>query len=140
MNAFKLMMNKRHLDQRIKVGLAIVVDEVLQCCHGVGNHTSILRRHKGNVASALVSQLRSGDLAEAVAAPFEQTIHVNERVVADQPIGGAEPLEAKLEGIPIQRHLLGRRRPGTIREQVGLEKLVLGGDNVFNLRRDLRLL
>lgn len=132
-NAFKPMVDERHFDQRIKGTLAVVVDEAFKCTHLVNNHAGILWRCKDRLAGALVFQHCAGDLAESVASPFEQVIELNERVVGDQP-SGVEPLKTQLDGVPVTRHLLGRSRPGTIREQVGLEKLVLGGDDVFNFR------
>ena len=61
MNAFKLMVNERHFDQRIKVELAIVVDEAFQCGHMVNDHTGTLRWYKDSAAGALIFQHCSRD-------------------------------------------------------------------------------
>lgn len=127
-NAFKPVMDERHFDQWIKVTLAVIVDEALKCGHLVNDHNGILWRYKDRFAGALVFQHCPGDLAESVAFSFEEAIDLNECVVGDQP-GRIETLKTQLDGLPVKRHFLGRRRLGTIREQIGLEELILGGDD-----------
>jgi len=62
------------------------------------------------------------------------------RGVANQPARVQQLRQPELEGVSVAGNLLGRTRFQTVGEQVHLEQLILGGDDVLDFGTGLGLL
>lgn len=138
-DALELMVDQRHLDQRIERADRIVVDEALQRSHVCEHQIAVLWRHVDDGAAAVVPESGAGAPAEPIAAPLQKLKHVDEGVVADDAAARTKAVMPQLQCVAIERHFLGRR-VGLLRKQFRLEQLILRGDDILDLGTRLGLL
>ena len=87
------VVNDGHLDERIEVGSAVVVDEPLQVVHERHDLGVALRRREHRLAGLVVLERRAGQLAEAGFISFERRLNLQDIVVGDEA-GLADAFEA----------------------------------------------
>ena len=106
-NAFKLMVNQPHFEERIQ-RMFIGMDKTLQVVHMLLDRRSILRRHKYRVSRFVILQHGTWLMPNPFAAVFEYLKQGDQRTIGQQALLCPHLFKSVLQGLAVTRHLLGR--------------------------------
>ena len=132
-------MNHRHFHQRIKVGEALIIDEFCQVAQKTTDFIMVLGRRVDRGAGLFVFKFGAGQFADAGIILLQILINFEDMVDGEQTTL-SYLRKAFLEGTGIVANLLSCRTFDEVREQLRLIEIVMGGDDIFNLRTVLGLL
>ena len=139
-DAFELMMDQSHLDERIEIAEFIVVDEPFERRHVADNFVRILGGDEDDLPCLLVLEGSTRCHSKSIAAALQQAEHVDERRIWDQAAGFAQACVSEPQSVAIQRYFFGRRGLRIVRENIRLKQFILRCDDVFDFRRSFGFL
>jgi hypothetical protein len=113
MDALELMMDERHLDERIERRALVIVDEALQRGHCRFDLTRVLRWDVDDFAGDVVLERGSRRDAKPVVPALEKAEYLDQRAAGDEAVGRKQPVVAELQGVAVKDDLLsgGEIRP-----------------------------
>lgn len=130
MDAFELVMDERHLDQRIGREQRVVVDEAFQVAHQGQNLVRVLRRGVDG-ASAIAFECRARQLAKAGTVALQFLLDLQDVVVGQQP-GSTHGGKTNAQGLAVVSNFLGRCAAGGVGENGFAKQFVVSGDDVLD--------
>ncbi|MNJ49385.1 hypothetical protein D3C77_446110 [compost metagenome] len=131
-NALELVVDDGHLDQGIGITELVVIDIAHQIVHQGCYLVCMLGRGVDHLAGAGILEIGAGQTAQAGAVLFQTLLHRQNVGQPDQLLT-AHNGKALLEGGGIILHLFGGRIDRLFK-QVGAVEIILGGDDVLDLR------
>ncbi len=142
-DAFELVMDDRHLDQRVEIAVpappdpvlpnGIVVDEDLQRVHVCDDRVGVLRRDIDHRAGLVVLEGGARRRAKPAVGALEHLEHGNDHRVGQQTAQAVLFAEAMAQRVGIERDFLCRRGRRVFGKGARVEQLVLRGDDVLDL-------
>ena len=138
MDAFELVMDQRHLDQRVSVENRPVVDEAFQVTHQGHDDLGLLRWRVDGVSHAIL-ECCARQLSQAGGVALEHGLNF-QNVVDREQIAFLHQVKADPQCLPVAQHLLGGGIGEGFRHGVILEQLVVRRDDVLNRGTVLGLL
>src|SRR5688572_26487112 len=129
MNAFELMMDERHLDQRIGVEAFILIDKAFELGHERPDDFWILRRRVDDTAVARLER-SARELAKSCCVLLECRLDLEDVIVRQQP-GSADSFESDAERPPVVSNFFAS---GATRFWKGglAKQLIVGRHDVLN--------
>ena len=130
MDAFKLMVNQCHFDQRVSIAQLVNVNVLHQIGHQTMNLFSTLRRDIDHCPCTGISQVSAWQSSQSRPVFFQIPLHLQDVVQADDFVlsNGLKPLIHCMSVIlNFLRCCVGDCRRG----QISFIDCVMGGDNIF---------
>src|SRR5688572_13671156 len=132
MNALKLVMDERHLDQWVCIEGVVLVDELLEVSHQRNDGRGVLRRRVDGAAIAGF-QRGAGQPSKACAVALELRLDF-QNVIVSQKAGFPHVRKTDAQGQTVVRYLFRSGTGGIFGKGSVAKQLVMGGDDVLNGR------